>query len=74
LRNKIGKLFSTEQATPVGNKSAAVREEALLALTSLGYQRVAAEKAIRQVLFEMNGTSLSVEELIKSALRFSVSK
>jgi len=46
----------------------------LSALTSLGYQRGAAEKAIRQALNEQNGASLSVEELVKQALRHTSTK
>jgi Holliday junction DNA helicase RuvA len=49
-----------------------VRAEALLALTTLGYPRASAEKAIRQVLHENKG-HLSLEELIKLALRFTTS-
>ncbi|HWP82310.1 MAG TPA: Holliday junction branch migration protein RuvA [Bacteroidota bacterium] len=72
LRDKIGKFepaLSTAAASP-----AEARTEALLALTSLGYQRLTAEKAIRQALAETNGTDLSLEELIKRALRVVSSK
>jgi Holliday junction DNA helicase RuvA len=48
--------------------------EALLALTSLGYQRTAAEKAIRQALNETDGASLTVEELIKRGLQHTHTK
>jgi len=69
LRDKIAKL---EEEVPVlGDKAAAVRHEALLALTSLGYARVVAEKAIRLALQETDGShdTLGLEELIKRALR-----
>lgn len=67
LRDKIGKL---EYEVPLKeDKEAGIRTEALLALTSLGYSRSTAEKAIRVVLQESDGSELAVEELIKRALR-----
>jgi len=46
-----------------------VRSEALLALTSLGYNRAAAEKAIRGAIQESPDAEASVETLLKAALR-----
>lgn len=67
LRDKIGKL---EYEVPLKeDKAAGIRAEALLAMTSLGYNRSTAEKAIRVVLQESDGSELAVEELIKRALR-----
>ena len=67
LRDKIGKL---EYEAPVKeDKAAAMRSEALLALTSLGYAHSTAEKAIRLALQESDGSGLTLEELIKRALR-----
>lgn len=67
LRDKVGRV---EYEVPAKeDKAAAMRSEALLALTSLGYPRVTAEKAIRAVLQESDGTGLTVEDLIKRALR-----
>jgi Holliday junction DNA helicase RuvA len=74
LRDKIDRLQTGSRTDLASDRSASIREQALSALTSLGYQRAAAEKAIRQALNEKNGTSLSVEELIKFALRFTSSK
>jgi Holliday junction DNA helicase RuvA len=45
------------------------RNQALLALTSLGYSRPAAEKALRLALAEANGARMSLEDLIKNALK-----
>jgi Holliday junction DNA helicase RuvA len=45
-----------------------VREEALSALLSLGFNRIAVQKAINAVLHEHPGTS-KVEDLIKLALK-----
>jgi Holliday junction DNA helicase RuvA len=67
LRDKVRKL--EYEAPAKEDKAAAMRSEALLALTSLGYPRATAEKAIRAVLQESDGSGLTVEDLIKRALR-----
>jgi len=71
LRDKVSKIAPAGIAGESDDNASTIRAEALLALTSLGYQRAAAEKAIRQALNETNGESLTVEELIKNALRFT---
>jgi Holliday junction DNA helicase RuvA len=72
LRDKIGKVGSAlDLDLESGDKNAVIRNEALLALTSLGYNRVAAEKALRMALKDSDGSKLSVEELIKKALKYS---
>jgi len=68
LRDKIGKggqgvSFGAE------DRNAEIRNEALLALTSLGYNRASSEKALRMALNEAAGRELSVEDLIKRALK-----
>lgn len=75
LRDKIGKLELITSSTPtLSSQQEDVRQEALLALTSLGYNRQIAEKALRQILNETNGTNLSLQELIKKALRYTSAK
>jgi Holliday junction DNA helicase RuvA len=72
LRDKMGKIDAaapTSMAGPNGEEE--LRQEALLALTSLGYNRSVAEKALRQVLTEMKGEKLSLQNLIKKALRYT---
>ena len=72
LRDKIGKIDaagSASSAQPDGEEE--LRQEALLALTSLGYNRPIAEKALRQVLTEMKGEKISLQNLIKKALRYT---
>jgi Holliday junction DNA helicase RuvA len=72
LRDKIGKIGAAGPASvarPDGEEE--LRQEALLALTSLGYNRSVAEKALRQVLTEMKGEKLSLQNLIKKALRYT---
>ncbi len=72
LRDKIGKVGPpTGTGAVAGDKDAEVRNEALLALTSLGYNRMAAEKALRLALNDGATTQPSVEELIKKALKYS---
>lgn len=74
LRDKIEKIPDTQGSASSGDKNAEARAEALRALTSLGYQRAVAEKAIRQALNETDGASLTLEELIKRALRYTGTK
>jgi holliday junction DNA helicase RuvA len=70
LRDKAGKtLTESEPISVIGMATAAMRIEALQALTSLGYNQQIAEKAIRLVVKEAEGSTISLEELIKRALR-----
>jgi holliday junction DNA helicase RuvA len=66
LRDKLLKeeILSTE-STP----SSKVRTDALQALLALGYQRNAAEKAIRDVVRDQPEMAANVEKLIKAALK-----
>ena len=70
LREKLSRLGTLSPLAPAGSDgNAAVREEALLALTSLGYSKAAAERALRGALQELSGSELTVEVLLKAALR-----
>jgi Holliday junction DNA helicase RuvA len=69
LREKFGKLEAFPADGNVGSVESHHRAEALLALTSLGYHRTAAERALRKAVQELNDPSASVEALIKAALR-----
>ena len=72
LKDKIGKMgVASGAGTMPGDKNAEARNEALLALTSLGYNRLSAEKAIRMALADSPTSPLTVEELIKKALKYS---
>lgn len=74
LRDKLGKLAARAQdSMPRAEGEEDLRQEALLALTSLGYNRPIAEKALRQVLNEAKGEKLSLQSLIKKALRYTSS-
>ena len=70
LRDKVGKaIVDTEPLSTLGMASASMRAEALQALISLGYNQQIAEKSIRLVLKETEGSVISLEELVKRALR-----
>jgi Holliday junction DNA helicase RuvA len=75
LRDKVGKATAdAEPISALGMASAAMHAEALQALTSLGYNLQIAEKSIRLVLKEADGSAISLEELIKRALRHTVAR
>jgi Holliday junction DNA helicase RuvA len=74
LRDKMTKLSSPELEEQIAARASGatpsddtLREDALSALTNLGYQRAAAEKAITHAMQE--GGDLSVELLLRRALR-----
>ncbi len=70
LRDKIGKEESiTPSALSLGDSASQVRSETLLALVALGLPRPTAEKAIRAALQGGDSGEVTVEELIKKALR-----
>lgn len=70
LRDKIKSIIpEVEYASTNNTATARTRIEALNALISLGYNQQVAEKAIRMALRGAENVSLSLEELIKQALR-----
>ncbi len=70
LKDKLEKegVPSSENLAPANNT---IRQEALSALVMLGYNKIVAQKTLNQVLKNNQGTSLSVEQLIKEALKYS---
>jgi Holliday junction DNA helicase RuvA len=75
LREKISKVETPSSLPPASTPAqTTVRSEALLALVSLGFNRVVAEKALRAAIQEMNGKDTSVEMLIKAALKHASGK
>jgi len=74
LRDKVNKEETTSALSIQSSSKDSVRTQALLALTSLGYSRPVAEKALRRALDDANGSDQSIEDLIKSALKYSRSK
>jgi Holliday junction DNA helicase RuvA len=70
LRERISKVETSGHLPPAAtDRQSQIRSEALLALTSLGYSRPVAERSLLTGLRETNGKDVSVEELIKAALR-----
>ena len=67
LKDKIGKGGETFSFETPGSSSSAVREEALSALTLLGFAKPAVEKTLDKLLKEQPDCSL--EDLIKRALK-----
>ena len=68
LRDKLPVIESIGEAIE-RTESERVRAEALLALTTLGYSRIAAGQAIDATIAELSGKDIPVEELIKLSLR-----
>lgn len=72
LRDKVTKLsiIAGEDAKPEGvaiTSGDVVIDDAISALTNLGYQRAAAEKALTQAMQE--GTEVSVQKLLRRSLQ-----
>ncbi len=73
LRDKIGKVPAGSSILAASTEAQTrVRSEALLALTSLGYNRASAERAIKTALKDDSSVEASLEKLIKAALRHAV--
>lgn len=72
LKDKVGKGGTDASATSLGflKSSNKIREEALQALITLGFPKVAAEKNIAAVLKKTTG-EISLEDLIKASLKTS---
>jgi Holliday junction DNA helicase RuvA len=66
LRDKIGKGVEFREILGSGHNTS--RQEALSALTMLGFNKTVAEKAMDKVI-RQEGGNLTVEQLIKSALK-----
>lgn len=70
LKDKLEKegVVSQENLAPADNT---IRQEALSALVMLGYQKTAAQKTLNQVIKSNPEAALSVEQLIKEALKYA---
>jgi len=70
LKDRIEKEgFVAEENLVLSNNT--LREEALSALVMLGYNKPVAQKTINQILKKNAGVEMSVEQLIKEALKYS---
>lgn len=72
LRDKVGKLAVDASGQTPAMLQTLAQQEALAALVSLGYNKLIAEKAIKKVVSEEKNTDLTVEFLIKKALRYTM--
>ncbi|KAB2923419.1 MAG: Holliday junction branch migration protein RuvA [Bacteroidetes bacterium] len=71
LKDRVAKMEGAEKIIDLPTAPSALRGEALNALLSLGFTRDKAEQTLRAVLYDANGSALSLEELIKKALQHS---
>lgn len=69
LRDKLARTELSGTVVTPSSKQSKVRSEAVVALMSLGHSRQSAEKAVITVMKETAEKEISVEELIKQALR-----
>ncbi|HUN66391.1 MAG TPA: Holliday junction branch migration protein RuvA [Bacteroidota bacterium] len=69
LRPALGKIGFDAPAEPATSAQMKIRSEAIVALMSLGFTRTVAEKALLAVISGSRGADLSVEDLVKLALR-----
>ncbi len=74
LKDKVRTLSLYDESTDTtfalpANKTSS---EAVMALISLGYSKVSAEKAVGQAAKELDNSQLTVENLIKKSLRFAI--
>ena len=67
LRNKIADLPQKSDG-PSSSDTSEKRTQAILALTSLGYPRASAEKALRSALEELHDGPATLEDLVKRSL------
>jgi len=73
LRDKIGGIRpGPAEGRPETGTLFDARQEAIAALAALGYTKQTAEKAIRQVIAAEPETALSVDALIRKALRLGM--
>lgn len=72
LREKILLLGPPSEAAVSARPTTGNRllEDSLQALVSLGYRRPEAKQALERVLAEKNGSSFSVEDLIRASLKY----
>ncbi|MCX6155821.1 MAG: Holliday junction branch migration protein RuvA [Candidatus Kapabacteria bacterium] len=71
LKDKILKLGSLG-GSELGAETNLIKQEALSALQTLGYNRLLAEKAVRQVFSEPDSDKYTAELVIKKALRIAM--
>ena len=73
LKDKVAKLGAISDAgsRTIPSGTSAIADEAMMALISLGYHKSIAEKAIVKALQDNKNKELSLQDLIKTALRYA---
>jgi holliday junction DNA helicase RuvA len=72
LRDRISKLGEIVEIGETGSQNL-IKQEAMSALITLGYNRLIAEKSVRRVIEENSGRVISAEEIIRKALKYAMS-
>jgi Holliday junction DNA helicase RuvA len=69
LKDKIGVAASWELAGSTRDEKQARGSDAVLALLSLGFKQVEAQKAVREILSSQETGDIDTEELVRRALK-----
>jgi Holliday junction DNA helicase RuvA len=69
LKDKVGVAAAWELAAPGRSDQQAKMTDAVLALLSLGFKQVEAQKAVREILSEIKAEDVNMEELVRRALK-----
>jgi Holliday junction DNA helicase RuvA len=69
LKDKVGVAAAWEIAASGRNDQQAKGNDAVLALLSLGYKQVEAQKTVREILLEAKTEALDTAELVRRALK-----
>jgi Holliday junction DNA helicase RuvA len=69
LKDKVGVAAAWELAASGRNDQQAKVNDAVLALLSLGFKQVEAQKAVREILSRAKGEEIDTEELVRRALK-----
>jgi len=69
LKDKIGVAAAWELAAAGRNDKQAKGNDAVLALLSLGFKQIEAQKAVREILSSQKTDDINTEELVRQALK-----
>lgn len=69
LKDKVGVAAAWEIAASGRNDQQAKGNDAVLALLSLGYKQVEAQKTVREILLEAKTEAIDTAELVRRALK-----
>ncbi len=71
MRDRAAKIESDEEKPEIGSNQSILKQDAVLALTALGFSRQTAEKAVKRVVTESGAAQISADTLIKRALKYA---